>query len=333
MRTRIFTRLFAASFALMTAPIWGQSLPPANVKGADVAPMGKPQPINTQGVKQQWLDVVYANASPAQKLDIYLPDTGTGPFPVIIAIHGGGFDSGDKRTGEVNPQLTGLSRGYAVVSVNYRLSREAVFPAAIYDIKAAVRFLRANAQQYHLKASRMAAWGDSAGGNLAALLGTSAGVEALENRAMGNAAQPSDVQAVVDFYGPTDFAAMDDQFEQAGITQHMQHGSKDSSESRYMGFAVSSYPDKAKLADPTGYISSHTCPFFIENGTADPVVPAQQHVDLTLALKKVVGTGNVTHMVLYGAGHGGPQFEDPANLDRVFTFLDRNLKYTASEMP
>jgi len=106
-----------------------------------------PRRANTDNIKRKWLDVAYATKSQAQKLDIYIPDEGEGPFPVILSIHGGAFKSGDKGDGQVIPMLEGIKRGYAVVSINYRLSGEAIFPAQIYDVKAAVRWIRANAKQ------------------------------------------------------------------------------------------------------------------------------------------------------------------------------------------
>lgn len=283
-------------------------------------------PINTQGVTQKWTDVAYASGSEAQKLDIYLPNTGNGPFPVIVAIHGGGFEGGDKNSGEVNWELTGLNRGYAVVCINYRLSSEAIFPAAVYDAKAAIRFIKANASKYNLDPNKIAAWGDSAGSNLASMLGTSAGVKSLEDLNMGNSDQKSNVQAVVDWFGPINFLTMDDEFTKAGVTDHMSHSTADSSESKYMGAQITTIADKVKLADPSNYISSTTSPFYIENGTADKVVPTQQSVDFAAALKNVIGNDKVTYTQIQGAGHGGPEFETTENLDKVFAFLDKYLK-------
>jgi len=154
---------------------------------------------NTGNISRKWLDIAYASKSPAQKLDIYLPDAGDGPFPVILSIHGGAFKGGDKGDNQVVPMLEGVRRGYAVVSINYRLSGEAISPAQINDIKAAVRWIRANAKQYKFNPDKIAAWGGSAGGNLAALLGTSGDVKELEDGSQGNANQSSRVQAVVDW--------------------------------------------------------------------------------------------------------------------------------------
>ena len=151
-------------------------------------------------------DLAYAALSEAQKLDLYLPTTGDGPFPVVIMVHGGGFMFGDKSDGA---GLTGvdqlLEAGYAVASINYRLSGEATWPAQIQDAKAAVRYLRSAADEYNLDPEHFGAWGASAGGNLVALLGTTCGVAELEGADLGNADQSSCVQAVVDWFGPIDF--------------------------------------------------------------------------------------------------------------------------------
>ena len=165
----------------------------AQLKEADVS-----------GIKTKYIDLPYATLSESQKLDIYLPD-GKGPFPVILSIHGGGFMVGDKGDGQVEPMLRGLKQGYAVVAINYRLSGEAIWPAQIYDCKAAVRWIKANAQKYNLDADHIVAWGGSAGGHLSSLLGTSAGVEKLEGAELGNAGQSSRIQAVIDWFGPTRF--------------------------------------------------------------------------------------------------------------------------------
>lgn len=265
-------------------------------------------------------DVAYASASAAQTLDIYLP-AGSGPFPVVINIHGGGFAAGDKANPAAGDEL--LAAGYAVVSVNYRLSGEAVFPAQIQDVKAAVRFLRANAAKYNLDPGRFAAFGQSAGANLAATLGTSCGVAALEGAELGNADQSSCVQAVVDWFGPTDFLQMDKQF--TGTSCPVNHDAANSPESMLVGAAIQTVPDKAQAANPITYVSAKAPPFLIQHGTADCNVPPQQGQLLYDALKPLIGD-NVTFTLLEGAGHGGSQFTDAANLKLVLDFLGGALQ-------
>jgi len=266
-------------------------------------------------------DVAYASTSAAQKLDIYLP-TGIGPFPVIINIHGGGFVTGDKANPALGDEL--LNAGYAIASLNYRLAGEAKYPAQIQDAKAAVRFLRANAAKYNLDPQRFAAFGQSAGGNLAATLGASCGVTALEGAELGNADQSSCVQAVVDWFGPTDFLQMDKQF--TGTSCPANHDAANSPESQVIGAPIQIVSDKVKAANPITYVSAKAPPFLIQHGTADCNVPPQQGQLLYDALAPLIGTDKVTYTLLDGAGHGGSQFSDAANVKVVLDFLSGALK-------
>jgi acetyl esterase/lipase len=162
-------------------------------------------------VEPNYKDLAYASASATQILDLYLPTTGSGPFPVVINIHGGGFKFGDKGMLSEATGTALLDAGYAVASINYRFSGEAVFPAAVQDAKAEVRFLRANAAQYNLNPEKMAVLGQSAGGNLAAMVGVTGNISDFDDASLGNAGVSSAVQAVIDQYGPTDFLQMDAQ--------------------------------------------------------------------------------------------------------------------------
>jgi acetyl esterase/lipase len=281
--------------------------------------------VDTSSVKTKWTDVAYATKSSAEKLDIYLPNTGSGPFPCIIVIHGGAFQIGDKNGPELASAIAGLGDGWAVVSINYRLSGEAKWPAQINDVKAAIRFLRANAAKYHLDPDRFAAWGSSAGGNLAALAGTSGGVAALQDSSLGNTGVSDAVQAVVDQYGPIDFTAMDAQFKTSGISGQV-HNSASSPESALFGTIITSVPDLVKQANPTTYVTADDPPFFIQHGSADNLIPTQQSVDFAAALAKVIGKDKVTLGIIQGAGHGTAEFSTTANVKKVFAFLDSVLK-------
>jgi len=303
----------AATSSAASAPApAGQSLLPAG-RGPGGETVIKATPA--------YKDIAYAATSAAQKLDIYLPQ-GSGPFPVVIVIHGGGFMIGDKANPALGDEL--LAAGYAVASINYRLAAEAKYPAQIQDAKAAVRFLRANAAKYKLDPQRFAAFGQSAGGNLAAMLGTSCGAAALEGAELGNADQSSCVQAVVDWFGPTDFLQMDKQF--TGTSCPVNHDAADSPESQVIGAAIQTVPDKVKVANPITYVSAKAPPFLIQHGTADCNVPPQQGQLLADALKPLIGADKVTYTLLQGAGHGGSQFSDAANVKVVLDFLGRYLK-------
>lgn len=290
-------------------------LPPGGKPG--VMPGGMTQVKATPAAK----DIAYANASATQTLDIYLPE-GNGPFPLVINVHGGGFMMGDKSNPPLTDQL--LAEGYAVASVNYRLSGEAKAPAQIQDLKAAVRWLRANAAQYKLNPDKFAGYGGSAGGSLVALLGTSCGVAELEGAELGNADQSSCVQAVVDWFGPTDFLQMDTQF--AGTSCPANHNEASSPESQLVGAPIQTVPDKVKQVNSITYVSAKAPPFLIQHGTADCNVPPQQGKLLADALTPLIGADNVTYQLIEGAGHGGAQFETAENVKIVIDFLNKHLK-------
>jgi acetyl esterase/lipase len=282
--------------------------------------------LNTEQIGRKWLNITYANLSQAQKLDIYLPEKGEGPFPVIFSIHGGAFKAGDKGDGQLKPMLEGLNRGYAVVSVNYRLSPEAVFPAQIVDVKAALRWIRANAKQYKLDPDKIAAWGGSAGGHLSALLGTSGGVVVLEDLTMGNPEKSSRVAAVVDWFGPTDFLKMDGQLQESKVKNPQVHSIPDSPESELIGKNLQDAPELVRKANPETYITPDDPPFFIQHGLTDQLVPYQQSANLAEKLEKILGKENVSLKLFPETGHGGPAFFTEANINDVFNFLDTHLK-------
>jgi acetyl esterase/lipase len=298
----------------------------------DLGGPGGPGPMPIPGVDfpatiatPQYSDLAYGTASSAQKLDLYLPD-GSGPFPVVLIVHGGAFMFGDK-SHDISKAGTDqlLGRGYAVANVNYRLSGEARAPAQIHDVKAAVRWLRAHAGEYRLNPDKIGAWGSSAGANLVALLGTSGGVAALEGAELGHAEQSSRVQAVVDWFGPIDFLQMDAQF--SGTPCSADHNAPDSPESQLIGAPIQIRPDLVKMVNPIAYISPEAAPFLIQHGTEDCLVPPQQSQLLFDALLPVIGADKVQLTLLEGAGHGGgPLFWTLTNVQRVLDFFDRFLK-------
>ena len=293
-----------------------------------VACSSKPAPTDTSWVKRKYIDVVYASKSSAQKLDLYLPNEGSGPFPLIIEIHGGGFMVGNK-SGNIAPQLEGLKRGYAVASINYRLSGEAVFPAAVNDVKAAIRFLRAHAKTYHLNPHKIATWGASAGGNLSAMAATSGDVASLADPSLGNAGVSDRVQAAVDWFGPLYFSTMDEQFDALGVTGTMgATNSPNSAESRYLGKVIGTAEAQplVERATPLSYISIKTPPLFIEHGSADRYVPVTQSKVFAEKLSSVIGRERVVFVVLEGAGHGTKEFNEINNVNKILDFLDKHLK-------
>jgi acetyl esterase/lipase len=282
-------------------------------------------PADVSHIRRKWLDIPYARTSSAQQLDLYLPDTGEGPFPIVLHIHGGAFAIGDKRDLQVLSFLHGLERGYAVASVNYRLSGEAIFPAGLQDVKAAIRWLRAHGGEHALDAGRIAACGGSAGGNHAAMVCVTSGVSMFDDGGLGNAEYPCDVRAAVDMFGPTDFLKMDAQLAANGLGP-CDHNQADSPESRYLGAPITEIPDRVRLASPTTYIHQGMSPILIQHGRVDCQVPVQQSIEFARAIEERVGPDRFELDIFENAVHADPAFETDENMTRVFEFLDRYLK-------
>ncbi|MGH7174253.1 MAG: alpha/beta hydrolase fold domain-containing protein, partial [Gemmataceae bacterium] len=255
-------------------------------------------------------DVPYvADGHERQKLDLYLPEKVRGPLPVIVYVHGGAWRGGSKEAGR---QLVSfVAKGYAVAAVNYRLSQHAKFPAQIEDCKTAIRWLRAHAKEYNLDTDHFGAMGGSAGGHLVALLGTAGHVKELEGK--GNLEQSSRVQAVVDWFGPTDLTKLSGR-----------NTRPDSPQAKLIGGPIADNKDKADKANPITYITKDAAPFLIMHGTRDQTVPFNQSELLHAALKKA-GV-ETTLKPIEGAGHGGPQFQTPEIVKTLETFFDRYLK-------
>jgi acetyl esterase/lipase len=209
-----------------------------------------------------------------------------------------------------------LAFGYAVASINYRLTNEGPHPAQINDCKAAIRWLRANAKEYSIDPDRIGVWGGSAGGHLVALLGTAGDAKDLEGDG-GNADVSSKVQAVCDFFGPSDLTRVPDaRIANAAVP-------------KLLGGPVSENLDKAKQASPITYVTSDDPPFLILQGTRDPLVRAEQSQWLYDALKEK-GVDAKLEMI-EGAGHGGAEFNTPARRKMILDFFESNLKKPAQK--
>jgi acetyl esterase/lipase len=278
-----------------------------------------PVPPVPTGVKAH-RDLAYvANGHERQKLDLFVPEMAGGPLPLIIWIHGGGWQNGSKDG--CPPLRNGYTeRGYAVASINYRLSGHAVFPAQIEDCKAAIRWLRAHAEEYRLDPQRFGVWGSSAGGHLAALVGTSGDVKAFDVGA--NRDHSSRVQAVCDYFGPTDFMAF------VTTPGYESHATAHSPEAKLLGGAVVKDPARAASANPITYVSPDDPAFLIVHGDKDPLVPINQSQLLYDGLKQA-GV-NVHFHTIKDAGHG-QGFAGPGIEPMVGAFFDRMLK--AEQLP
>ena len=297
-----------------------------DVSGMPIEADGPPPPADLSGVERMHLDLAYAGGSGAQKLDLFLPPEASGPLPLIIHIHGGAFMMCDKRDAQVQPWLAGLERGYAVATINYRMSGEAIFPAAVHDCKCAVRWLRAHAGEYGLDPDRFASVGESAGGHLTAMLAVTSGAEGMEDLSQGNPDRSSSVQACVDMFGPTDFLKMDEQLGSLGLGP-MDHNDADSPESRYMGGKITELdPAWMEKSNPLAYVNEGMPPMLIQHGDKDHLVCVLQSRIFYEAVVGKLGPGRVTLEILEGADHADRHFRTGENMERVFSFLDEHLK-------
>jgi acetyl esterase/lipase len=253
-------------------------------------------------------DLAYVtNGHERQKLDLYVPQSDK-PLPLIVWVHGGAWKQGSK---DRTPALPLLRDGYAVASINYRLSQHATFPAQIEDCKAAIRWLRANSKKYNLNPDRVGVWGASAGGHLVALLGTTGDVKALDGN-LGNTDRSSRVQCVCDWFGPTDFRQIGSAGGAAGPVAEL------------LGGPVSDKKEIAAQASPVTHVTKDDAPFLIMHGDKDSLVPLSQSQVLVEALKKA-GV-EVDLRVLEGAGHGGAQFTSPESMKMIREFFDKHLR-------
>ena len=253
-------------------------------------------------------DLEYANVDgQSLKLDLYLPEKSDAKPPLLVWIHGGGWTKGSKS--QFNPIFVRLTaEGYAAASIDYRLDGLTSHPKQIHDCKGAIRWLRANADKYGYDVTRIGVGGGSAGGHLVLLLGLSSGVEELEGDVGGNLDQSSQVHAVVDLFGPSALGLFAEKSER---------------------FRHNKTPELLKSASPVTYLTKDDPPLLIFHGDKDELVPLSQSEHMH-KLYQEMGLESSLH-VIEGAGHGGPQFSDPARYELVKQFFARHIKQATAK--
>lgn len=273
-----------------------------------------PAALRADEVRSQRIfkDVVYAELSDQSlKLDLYLPELKKNA-PLVVWIHGGGWRRGSRNN---LPVKSITQHGFALASISYRFTDKAIFPAQIHDCKGAVRWLRANADRYGYNKDWIAAAGSSAGGHLALLMGTSGGVAELEGNVGGNLQHSSSVQAVIDYFGPSDFVLR-------GETQPERAYTDKSGSFALMGGVQGKRLDQEieKFASPVSYVTADDPPLLIFHGSSDRTVLMDQSERIA---KLYADAGlSVELVVLEGAGHGGSAFFQKEHFNRLKQFLE-----------
>jgi acetyl esterase/lipase len=280
--------------------------------GLRAAQGADPPPITTA------YDVPYATAGGVElQLDLAQPARGNGPFPAVLVIHGGAWREGGK---EENRRLLidFARRGYVAVSPEYRFCPKDTFPAQVHDVKAAVRFLRANASSLKIDSQRIGAMGFSAGAHLALFLGLTGPEDGLEGEAP-KGAPSSRVQAIVDFYGPTDLSAADFSDQARSLIRD------------FLGGSMQEKRELAAKASPVTFVSAGDAPVLVFQGTRDPLVPHSQSVRLLERLAAAGVPGRIEFLL--GAGHDWQEEEWEHAIEETFKFFDQHLKKRSSPSP
>lgn len=278
-------------------------------------------------------DIAYASGSDAQKLDLYVPASEE-PVPVIIMIHGGAFQFGSKTMDSITDCLGITESGYAIAALEYRKAGEATFPGAVADAKAAVRYLKANAEALGIDADKIAIWGMSAGAYIANMVALTPEVEELNGDVTDNAEYSSGVNALISWFAPLDFYNMDAEFESMGVTEDKRGmgltASDNSAESKFIGQNVGADEAYTQKTNPENYVDQIPADYGLhalyQHGDADDQVPYTQSENMVKALENVEGVAAVTFEKMSGLDHEDAGFYTQENLDRIVKFLDEALK-------
>ena len=291
------------------APLSAQTIP---AKAGAARPI--PPPLSPPGA-DAFRELAYGTTSPLQTLDLYVPKNAAGPLPLVVFIHGGGWYSGDKRTSMPFPLL---AAGFAVASIDYRLSGTDKWPAQIYDCKAAIRWLRANAATYHLDPNRIGVWGTSAGGHLTDIVGTTGTNHPELDGDQGTPGVSSAVQAACAESGPSNLLTIYDE----GLPQK-RDVLETTGVAKLLGGPTKDNLDLAKAASGITYVAAGDPPFLLVHGDKDPSVPLKQSQEMYDALKAAGDDAE-----LYIVKGGGHVPRDAATIQHVVDFFKAKLQKT-----
>lgn len=292
------------------------------IEQQDMARMALPSVKDPSMVKRGLADIQYGKLE-CQKLDIYYPPEGHGPFPVLFYVHGGGWTMGNKREGALDCIIDAINSGYVIISVDYRLAPECVFPEFIFDVKTAVRWARANAAQYELDPFRFGMLGDSAGGHITLMMAFTANRPEYEGEKYGWAGYSSELRAVCDMYGPSDLAADDGEFYRESQVPRMIWG--EGGDAYAVPFGTKERPLR-ELISPISLVHKDIPPVLIQQGGMDAIVAYQHSTLLAERIKKICGEDRVDLRLYPERNHSDKAFMTDENCAEVVKFFDKYLK-------
>ena len=294
--------------------------------------------MDVSTITRKWLDVGYTPSKPhpSRILDVFLPETGDGPFPTLICIHGGAFWGGNKRDFQVASYMEAIPYGFAVVSVEQRLcnrlpdggyNQEGIFPNPVFDFKSAIRYLRANAASYKLDPERFALCGGSAGGYHVLLAAASASNDVLYDKSLGFIDISGEVQAVVCWFSVGDLVLQSEYSAKtpfvvmpSGMEMPMENFAD-----IFLGVNARENRNLAYFASPSSWITKNMPPTLIQAGAADTIVPVDCSREVATVIKEVCGADRVEYDEFPGYMHGDPRFSDETNTNRMISWLKKIL--------
>ena len=276
--------------------------------------------LDVSGIRRKFLNCPYGE-DPRQSLDIYLPNEGDGPFPVVFFAHGGGWSGGAKDDVQVVPFINGVNRGFAVVSLGYRLVPNINYPENLFDIKAALRWVARNSETYLLDESRTALCGASAGAHLTMMAAFTQGQAVYEG---SPETQTCRVLAVVNQFGPTDFLKFHSHYDESGCPRAYAPGEPGSIDA-LLGIKAELIPNLIRFMNPIDNVHPGVPPVLIQHGRYDPIVPYQQSVELYEKINAVAGEGMAELDISEEYLHADPGYAGVESVNRIFGFLTKHL--------
>ena len=294
--------------------------------------------IDVSTISRKWLDVDYTpnKPHPSRILDVFLPESGDGPFPTLICIHGGAFWGGNKRDMQIAAYMDAIPHGFAVVSVEQRLCNqlpnggynpEGVFPNPVFDFKAAIRYLRANARSFMLDPNSFTLCGGSAGGYHVLIAAASAANDVLYDKSLGFEDISGEVNAVVSWFSVGDLV-LQSEYSSKNRVVVMPSGVETIIENFadiFLGVNARENKNLAHFASPSSWITKSMPPTLIQAGAADTIVPVECSREIVVKIKEICGADRVDYDEFQDYMHGDPRFSDENNMKRVFDWLAKVL--------